>query len=65
MTDGEIGSQKFAVKRGITGLIRGKFVGKESQRLPGALSTLLEDCTNMRVLGVRSKGEGGRRTGML
>jgi hypothetical protein len=65
MTDGEIGSQKFTVKSGVTGLSRGKFVGKESQGLPGASSTLLEDCTHMRVRGVRSKGEGGRRTGML
>jgi hypothetical protein len=65
MTDGEIGSQKFTVKSGVTGLSRGKFVGKESQGLPGASSTLLEDCTHMRVRGVRCKGEGGRRTGML
>jgi hypothetical protein len=65
MTDGEIGGQKFTIKSGVTGLSRGRFVGKESQGLPGASSMLLEDSTHMSVRGVCSKGVGGRRTGML
>ena len=49
MADGKESSKEFPVKGGITGLSRGKFVGKESQWLPGGRGTLLQDSTNVGI----------------
>jgi hypothetical protein len=49
MADRKESSKELSVKGGITGLSRGKFVGKESHRLPGRRGTLLQNSTNVRI----------------
>ena len=63
MADRKEGSKEFSVKGGITGLSGGKFVGIESQRLPGGRGTLLQDSTNVGIRGIscQRKDSGGTR----
>jgi hypothetical protein len=49
MADRKESSKELSVKGGITGLSRGKFVGKESHRLPGRRGTLLQNSTNVGI----------------
>ena len=56
-----VSSQELSVEGGVFGLGRGMFFGEESQRRPGASDHLLEDCTNMGVQGVYSKGNRSSR----
>ena len=55
MAYGKESSEKFSIKSRVTGLGRGKFMGKESKGLPGTEMELLKDGTYVGVGSVRGK----------